>query len=170
MKAQLLNFKQMINGEGKERIGIVLNDARIEIHKKQDLFLKLCSLNYLNALMKKEEYKGRIGYDKIKPSVIWTVKTLMWNNQQNLCEELSINPDDDSAFLRCYGLQFSFHHVNSKMLIEEWPELSNKVTKWDGIRLQPIARELYELAKDVIKSNLGQDDVRERIEAIIGRS
>lgn len=170
MKTKMLNLKQMMNCEESEGIEALLNDARIEIRKKQDLFLKLCSLNYLNALVKKEEYKGKIGYDKIKPSVIWTVKTLMKNHLQGLCEELSINPDDDSVYLRCYGLQFSFHHVNSKMLIEEWPDLSNKEVKWDGTRLQPVAKDLYELAKDVVKSNLGQDDVRERIEAIIGSS
>ena len=170
MKTKMLDLKQMMNCEESEGIEALLNDARIEIRKKQDLFLKLCSLNYLNALVKKEKYKGKIGYDKIKPSVIWAVKTLMKNHLQGLCEELSINPDDDSVYLRCYGLQFSFHHVNSQMLIEEWPDLSNKEVKWDGTRLQPVAKDLYELAKDVVKSNLGQDDVRERIEAIIGSS
>ncbi len=148
----------------------VKSNARIEIYSKQNLFLKLCSLNYLNALVKTEEYKGRIGYGIIKPSVIWTVRALMKNSLTGLCEELAVNLDDDGVFIRCYGLQFSFHHVNSKMLTEEWPELSNKEVKWDGTRLQSVAKELYELAKDVVKSNLGQDDVRERIEAIIGRS
>ena len=144
----------------------VKSNARIEIYSKQDLFLKLCSLNYLNALVKKEEYKEKIGYGIIKTSVIWTVKTLIKNDLKGLCEELSINPDDDSVYLRCYGLQFSFHHVNSKMLIEEWPDLSNKEVKWDGTRLQPVAKDLYELAKDVVKSNLGEYEVRKRVEAM----
>lgn len=148
----------------------VKSNARIEIYSKQNLFLKLCSLNYLNALVKTEKYKGKIGYGIIKPSVIWTVRALMKNSLTGLCEELAVNLDDDGVFIRCYGLQFSFHHVNSKMLTEEWPELSNKEVKWDGTRLQSVAKELYELAKDVVKSNLGQDDVRERTEAIIGRS
>ena len=145
----------------------VKSNARIEIHSKQDLFLKLCSLNYLNTLVKKEEYKGKIGYGIIKPSVIWTVKTLIKNDLKELCEELAVNSNDDSVFIRCYGLQFSFHHVNSKMLTEEWPELSNKDIQWDGIRLQPVAKELYELAKEVIVNNLSADDVRERIDTVI---
>ena len=143
------------------------SDARIEINNKQDLFLKLCSLNYLNALVKKDEYKGKIGYGGIKPSIIWTVKTLVKNELLGGCEELVVNPNDDSVLIRCYGLQFSFHHVNSKMLTEEWPKLGNKDAKWDGIRLQPIAKELYELAKEVYKRELWEEDVRERIEAII---
>ena len=122
----------------------VKSNARIEIYSKQDLFLKLCSLNYLNALVKKEEYKEKIGYGIIKPSVIWTVKTLIKNDLKGLCEELAVNQEDDSVFIRCYGLQFSFHHVNSKMLIQDWPELSNKEAKWDGIRLQPVASHLIE--------------------------
>ena len=142
----------------------VKSNARIEIHCKQVLFLKLCSLNYLNALVKKEEYKGKIGYGIIKPSVIWTVKALMKNGLIALCDELAVNPDDDSVFIRCYGLQFSFHHVNSKILTEGWPELSNKEVKWDGVRLQPVAKELYELAKEIVESNLSEDDVRERID------
>ncbi len=153
-----------------EEVDDVMNNARTEILTKQYLFLKLCSLNYLNALVKKKDYKGKIGYDKIKPSVIWMVKALMKNRLTGLCEELTVNLNDDSVFIRCYGLQFSFHHVNSKLLTEEWPELSNKEVKWDGIRLQPVAKEMYELAKEVVESNLGEDDVRKRIEAIIGRS
>ena len=145
----------------------VKSNARIEIHSKQDLFLKLCSLNYLNALVKMEEYKGKIGYGIIKPSVIWTVKTLIKNNLKELCEELDVNPDDDSVFIRCYGLQFSFHHINSKMLIDEWPELSNQEAKWDGVRLQPVAKELYELAKKAVEGNLSEDDARERIDTVI---
>lgn len=144
----------------------VKSNARIEIYSKQDLFLKLCLLNYLNALVKKEEYKGKIGYGIIKPSVIWTVKTLIKNDLKGLCEELAVNQEDDSAFIRCSGLQFSFHHVNSKMLTEEWPEMSNGEAKWDGIRLQPVAKELYELAKEVVEGNLGEDEVRKRIEAM----
>lgn len=145
----------------------VKSNARIEIHSKQDLFLKLCSLNYLNALVKKEEYKGKIGYGIIKPSVIWTVKTLIKNDLKELCEELAVNLDDDSAFIRNYGLQFSFHHISSKMLTEEWPELSKQKVKWDGVRLQPVAKELYELAKKVVVNNLSADDVRERIDTVI---
>ena len=148
-------------------IEAVKSNARIEIHSKRDLFLKLCSLNYLNALVKKEEYKGKIGYGIIKPSVIWTVKTLIKDDLKGLCEDLAVNPDDDSVFIRCYGLQFSFHHVNSKMLIEEWPELKDQEAKWDGVRLQPVAKELYELAKEVVKSNLGEVDVKERIDMVI---
>ena len=131
-------------------IEVVKSDARIEIHNKQDLFLKLCSLNYLNALVKKDEYKGKIGYEMIKPSVIWTVKTLMKDGLLGLCEELTVNPNDDSV-----------------MLIEEWPELSNKEAKWDGVRLQPVAKELYELAKDIVQSKLDEDDVKDRVETII---
>lgn len=143
------------------------SDARIEIHSKQDLFLKLCSLNYLNALVKKDEYRGKIGYGNIKSSVIWTVKTMMKNDMLGICEEFAVNTDEDSVFIRCFGLQFSFHHINSKMMTEEWPELSNKEVKWDGVRLQPVAEELYELAKEIFGREHEEEKIRKKIEAII---
>lgn len=69
-------------------------------------------------------------------------------------------------FIRCNGLQFSFHHVNSKMLTEEWPQLLIADVTWDEIRLQPIAKQVYELAKEVDSHEFGEEKVRERTKMI----
>lgn len=166
MKAMTMSLMHLMNGGKMDVVDEIQINSRKDIHTKQDLFKKLCSLNYLNALVKKKEYKDRVGYGAIKSTVIWTVKTLMKNGLEGLCEELSIDPDEDCLFVRCYGLQFSFHHINSKMLTEEWPQLCDKEAKWDGVRLQPIAEDLYELAKDAVEQGMGEDDVRARITVI----
>ncbi len=141
-------------------------NARKDVHTKQELFLKLCSLNYLNALVKLEEYKKHISYGTIKPTVIWLVKYLVNNNLTGLCDDIAVNLEDDCLFIRCYGLQFSFHHINSKMLTEEWPQLLNADIMWDGVRLQPVAKQLYELAKEADSQESAEEMVRERVKMI----
>ena len=135
-------------------IEAVKSNARIEIHSKQDLFLKLSSLNYLNALVKREEYKNQISYGTIKPAVIWLVKYLVNNGLTGLCEEIAVNHEEDCLYIRCYGLQFSFHHVNSKMLAEEWPQLLNADITWDGVRLNQSQNSYMSWLKRSILKNL----------------
>jgi len=141
----------------------VLADAWSKIHTKQELFLKLCSLNYLNALVKQAEYKEMISYGRIKSAVIRMVTDLAQNKKTGLCDEISVKLDNDCVYIRCYGVQFSFHHINSKILTAEWPELNNPTIQWDGVRLQPIAKELYELAKEVVSQSLGENVIKDRI-------
>ena len=40
-----------------------------EIQNKKDVFVKLCSLNLLNAAIKDKEYKKELSYGYIKPCV-----------------------------------------------------------------------------------------------------
>lgn len=145
----------------------VLNRAKMPVRTKQELFLRLCSLNYLNALVKKKDFKGVLGYGMIKPEALQLAINLMKNNQSSLCEEIYVKEKEDCLYIRCYGLQFSFHHVNVKVLVNNYPQLSNDNAKWDGVRLQPIAEPLYDLAKETLEQGLGDEVAVERIKALL---
>lgn len=148
-------------------IGHVLSNAQKVVHTKQDLFLRLCSLNYLNALVKKEEYKGLLAYGMIKPKVVRLAIDLAKNGKIGLCEELCFKPNEDCLFVKCYGLQFSFHKINIKLLEEECPELRNCEEQWEGIKLQPIAGTLYKLALEAIEKDFEEDAIRGKIKDLI---
>ena len=135
----------------------VVNDSQVSVLTKQDLFLRLSSLNYLNALVKQKDYKGMINYGMIKPNVSRLVFNLVQNERSDLYEEVIVKQAEDSVYIRCYGLQFSFHHINASALVKSYPHLNNSDAKWDGIRLQPIARSLYLLA--VMNSEQDFDEV-----------
>ena len=145
----------------------VLNRAKMPVRTKQELFLRLCSLNYLNALVKKKNFKGVLGYGMIKPEALQLAINLMKNDQSSLCEEIYVKEKEDCLYIRCYGLQFSFHHVNVKVLVNNYPQLSNDNAKWDGVRLQPIAEPLYDLAKETLEQGLEDEVAVERIKALL---
>lgn len=145
----------------------VLNHAQMEVQKKQELFLRLCALNYLNALVKEKEYKGILGYWMIKPKALQLAIDMMKNGLSGLYEEIYVKEKEDCLYIRCYGLQFSFHHVNVKVLADNYPELCNADVKWDGVKLQSVAGELYSLANEMIKDNYDEVTVKDKINTIL---
>lgn len=128
------------------------------VRTKNDAFLVLCSLNLLNAAVKKEEYKELIGYGLIKPSIAKLLQFCIANENRDLVDEIYYDEKGQCAYIRCFGIQFSFHNIGRNRLGEEFINSSkNKKVDWDGIKLQPIALELYHLANECINDNI--DDV-----------
>ena len=145
----------------------ILNHAQMEVHTKQELFLRLCALNNLNALVKKKENKDDLSYGMIKPKALQLAIDLMKNGQSGLCEEIYVKEKEDCLYIRCYGLQFSFHHINVKVLVNNYPQLCNANAIWDGVKLQPVGETLYSLANEAVKENYDEVTVKNRINTIL---
>ncbi|MGL4519361.1 MAG: hypothetical protein ACRCUJ_06730 [Phocaeicola sp.] len=136
------------------------------IRTKNDAFLVLCSLNLLNAAVKKDEYKELIGCGLIKPAVAKFVQFCTTDVESNLVEELKYNVQEQCTYIRCYGIQFSFHNVGVNRLGEDFiKSFANERVVWDGVRLQPIALELYHLAKD--SKGLSVNEIQDRFNKLI---
>ena len=71
-------------------------------------------------------------------------------------------------YIRYYGIQFSFHNIIVTKDISAFAnsELNNPV-KWDGIRLQPISKDLFLLAKDIFGGNVEVNQINEAFKHII---
>lgn len=141
-----------------------IDEAIKQIHRiirtKNDLFLVLCSLNLLNAAVKIDEYKDLIGYGLIKPSVSKLIQTCLANSSENLVDEIFYNAKDMCVYIRCFGIQFSFHNINTKRISPNIiSSITNETVKWDGIRLQPIALELYFLSKECLNDGLQDSNI-----------
>lgn len=154
----------MVENEELENLD---NHAKKVVQTKPELFLRLCAINYLNALVKQKDYKKVLQYGKIKPKAFFLAKYLVDNNKLNLCDELYVKLSEDCLYIRCHGLQFGFHHIGAKALAEDYPQLCNEEGKWDGIRLQPLGAPLYELAKEAIAHSMDEQTVKSRIQSII---
>lgn len=148
----------------------VLNQAKLPVQTKQELFLRLCSLNYLNALVKKKEFKDVLGYGMIKPEALQLAINLMKNGLSSLCEEIYVKEDEDCLYIRCYGLQFSYHHINVKVLVNNYPQLCNDNARWDGLKLQSVAGALYSLANETVKENYDEETIKGRIKTILSNA
>lgn len=142
------------------------------VRTKNDAFLVLCSLNLLNAAVKKDEYKGLIGYGLIKPAVAKFVQFCLEGSNKDLVDEIYYNAKERCVYIRCFGIQFSFHNIDMKRISPNIiSSISNETVKWDGVKLQLIALELYYLANECTEYNICDTiTVKERIQGIINES
>ena len=81
------------------------------IQDKRDAFLKLCSLNLLNAAIKQKEFKNSLSYGYIKPCVSRFVEYVITHTEDGYVDEMYYNSDQNCMYIRCYGVQFSFHNI-----------------------------------------------------------
>lgn len=139
-----------------------------EVQSKTDVFIQLCSLNLLNAAIKDTEYKKELSYGYIKPSVSRLVNFLVSHPENGFADELYYDIQGQCMYIRCYGIQFSFHNiiVTKEIGVFANSELNIPV-KWDGLRLQPISKDLFFLAKDIHSGNIEENQTIEAFKHII---
>lgn len=133
--------------------------------RKDEFFLNLAAVNLLNAAAKKKEFKEIAKYKDIKRHATYLFS--LWVADHTLADEASYDIADKCLYIRCYTLQFSFHFIYDKYqpIVEFIQSEENKATTWDGIRLQPIATQILELAIDKIENP--ESDIQENIKWII---
>ena len=130
------------------------------IQDKRDAFLKLCSLNLLNAAIKQKEFKNSLSYGYIKPCVSRFVEYVITHTEDSYVDEMYYNSDQNCMYIRCYGVQFSFHNIIITETISAFVDSkSNIPVQWDGVRLQPIAQYLFLLAKDLHSGNSDESQI-----------
>lgn len=137
------------------------------IQEKKDVFVILCSLNLLNAAIKTKEYKQILNYRDIKPQVSKLVDFLLINDRHYV-DELYYDSQQHCMYIRCHNIQFSFHNIILTKQIKAFADSANNISiPWDGIRLQLIASELFELAKGLHKGTITDKDIAEEFEKLI---
>jgi len=141
------------------------------IRTKNDAFLVLCSLNLLNAAIKQNEYKELIGYGLIKPAVSKFIQSCMIDGN-NLVDEIYYHTKERCVYIRCFGIQFSFHNINTKQIDPDIiSTISNEAVIWDKIKLQPIALELFGLAKEALQNRIiGEFEIKQRFQNILSEN
>ena len=139
-----------------------------DVQSKNDVFIKLCALNLLNAAIKDKEYKKELSYRYIKTRVSRLVNFLASHFENGYADELYYDAQGQCMYIRCYGIQFSFHNiiVTKEISIFANSEKNNPV-EWDGIRLQPISKDLFLLAKDIHSGNIEVGQINEAFKYII---
>ena len=139
-----------------------------EVQNKKDVFVKLCSLNLLNAAIKDKEYKKELSYGYIKPSVSRLVNFLVSHSENRYVDELYYDAPNQCIYIRCYGIQFSFHNIIVTKEIATFADSElNVPVKWDGIRLQPISKDLFFLAQDIHSGTIEVNQIPEVFKHII---
>lgn len=126
---------------------------------KKELFLVLCAINYANALVKEESHPKELQYHVVKGCVSSLVQKLTERDCSDMAEDIFYNSVKDCVYISCYGLQFSFHKIDLECLTKETLEqITDNEKEWGGLRLQPIADKLYELAQEVCQNDQEDDN------------
>lgn len=135
---------------------------------KKDIFIGLCSLNLFNAAIKAKEYKSSLSYGFIKPNVSKLVNFCISHINEDYVDELYYAPQQHCVYIRCYGIQFSFHNIVETTEIKEFiKSKANSPVEWDGIRLQPIADRLFTLANELLTGEINSEQIPERFKHMI---
>ena len=120
---------------------------------KEELFVTLCSLNLLNAAAKMSFYRKSISYRLIKGGVSKLLMLLVSPKQQEKYD-VSVSIDRNTAYISIFNLQFSFHQVTMNDFILSYSNSDrNEKIEWEGVTLQMIAEELFDLSYNVLLSH-----------------
>lgn len=148
-------------------IDAVKRDSQILPQSRMELLLCLCALNLQNVWAKTGEYAEKVHYYEFKYYVSALVKYLMEEGAE-LNEELFYNKSGDCVFIRCCGLQFSFHKVKLDNLTEEQLNtITDNERKWDGERLQEKAERLYTETSSYIANDLSEEEIKVKLSEIV---
>lgn len=113
-----------------------------DISNANQLFLVLAAINLLNAAIKKNEFKKELTYSFIKSKATMLLELLIeMDSLQNV--SYFYNREEKCMYVKVYGVIFSFHHIAESETILN--NIQDEI-EWEGIRLQKIAIEVYELA------------------------
>lgn len=83
-------------------------------------------------------------------------------------EELYYDAQKHCMYVRCYGIQFSFHNIIVTEKIHAFANSPlNIPVECDGNRLQPISKELFLLAKDTYFGNIEVEQINELFRCIV---
>lgn len=140
-------------------INSIAGNVNLVPDSKVDLFLCLAALNLQNKLVKDPSNSRALQHWEIKRNVSMLASTLL-RGENVLYEQLEYDLSKKCIYIRCFGLQFAFHHVPMEVFTPRETELisSNEVA-WNKKRLKDYAEELYLAALDAKNKNLAEDDV-----------
>lgn len=165
----LMASDEIIDSISSETLKMDIRALYREPSSKRELFFVLCAINYANALVKGESHPKELQYHVVKGCVSSLVQKLIEGADYDLAEDIFYNNMKDCVYISCYGLQFSFHKVGLECLtIETLDQITDNEKEWCGLRLQPIADKLYELAQKVCQNDQEDDNsIRAKITKII---
>lgn len=135
-----------------------LNDLNVDMawknrglkpETKSDVFYLLTILNLLNTAVKQKEFMKTVHYGGIKPNVSRLINSFLKRDDNELIDDFWVNPQEGNcAYVVIYGLQFTFHHITINDELKDFVRSPRNINKpWEGVRLQWIANDLFQLAQ-----------------------
>lgn len=119
--------------------------ARNRCYVKEDYFRVLSALNLLNAAIKDKRWKHELSYAFIKGRVAALFN--QWISHQIADVWAYYDVMEGAVLFSVDGIIFSFHRIGLSERVRDFIRTKgNKPIVWNGIRLQKIPVELFNLA------------------------
>ena len=123
-----------------------LGAATEKCETKDEYFKVLGALNLLNAAAKDKRWKHELSYGFIKGIAADLLDQLIAKPVEGV--KAYYNGKEGAEFFNVDGVVFSFHYIRISTSIRAFIRSSaNKPIKWEGIRLQKIPVEVFDLAQ-----------------------
>lgn len=136
----------------------VLIFTKLSPKTSNEMLVGLSALALLNALIKLEDYKAILSYDMIKPSVVNLVNYSLSHPELQLLNNLYYDKSENCLYVRCLGVQFSYHNVKPIGLLYKFIESQDNIyMSYDNIRKQPKALSIFRLALECLHSNINDE-------------
>lgn len=144
----LTKKSEQISKISEDSVKQALKIANDRVDSLAECFLALSSLNLLNAAIKRDEFKDSLYNGMINACADRLISRLISIDMTSV--SISINIKDQSAYIKIYGLQFSFHNIGIGDDIKGFINKDrNSTVECECIHLQKIAGELFTLALEL---------------------
>ena len=111
---------------------------------KNDFFRVLSALNLLNAAIKDQRWKRELSYGFIKGRAAKLFDQWIASPVDGV--KAYYNEREGAVFFKVDGVIFSYHRIGFSERIKSFiRSASNKPIEWEGVRLQKIPVELFDL-------------------------
>lgn len=124
---------------------------------EQEAFATFCALNVIRAGMKKGLVSKERGFGITKSYVTRLASHIVEHPEKKLIDKMYVdtNCKPNCVLFVCMGVQFSYHNIVVKEPLASFCSSSqNQPIAFDGIRKQPIAEGMYNLAQRILVENI----------------
>lgn len=144
------------------------DDIKMLPQSANEMLVVLSAANLLSAGVKLGNIKKHVGYKMFKPTITSLITHCLNYPELPLLDELYYDKQENCAYLRCLGLQFSFHGIGqSPILLEFADSPENKKVGFDAIFKQPKALGLYRIAHEcLVRKITDAEYIKKRYDAL----
>ena len=135
-----------------------------------EAFRVFCALNVISVGAKKKLVDNHRANGILRPHVARVATYALEHPELDLLDGIYIDTSTkpNCIFIMCMGIQFSYHNIplDNNTIVSFCNSEKNRPIAFDGIKKQPIAEEMFELAEEIITNNItDRITIRERVKA-----
>ena len=142
---------------------------------EREAFAVFCALNVISVGAKKKLVDNHRANGILRPHVARVVTYALEHPELNLLDSvyIDVSTKPNCVFIMCMGIQFSYHNIPlvNNTIVSFCTSEKNKPIAFDGIKKQPIAEEMFEIAQEMLSNDsIGRPMLIEKVNRLFKES